>query len=172
MKMNRRDLVRRGLAGGVAGLIGLPDAKSKQREPILTEPISGGALELEEQCVEPALTIRHTGAFDAWADTIEEPSDTPPWRRFRLGPKHIKLIGLWVTNEELTILSGNNLIRVEVTNEGDSFVASGYCYCCEIRAWMQNPQADMPAFFGDFTFRIGGVRRNHDAEKASTIARL
>ena len=111
--MNRRELIKAGLAMPLAALVGLPEvgkAKTKgqtvEQERALCQWLKDT---MEKQSKEPPVgweitipVIRHEGTYGHFCRTIEVPPDpaSPKWRAHRIVrplEQTITLIGAWVT---------------------------------------------------------------------------
>jgi hypothetical protein len=122
LKMNRRTLLRRGMAGSVAALVGLPEQKYLKGE-IKDAQVFDEALPMPEakaayQWPEPTLTIQHEGAYGHFCRTMAVPPDPgfPKWKTHRVVrplEQTITLIGAWVTYDQWWGIA-KNPVRLEL----------------------------------------------------------
>ena len=144
--MNRRELIKAGLAMPLAALVGLPDAKAKDFDMAAAQELMFGeewTATIEWPKPEPAMmTIQPTG------DTLFT---------LRGGKSHVILFDMWLSGEQWRALQPDQSVCIDF---GETLFSGGkkaryvaVFKSCTVCDW-RTRGSEIVGYFGNYTFEV------------------
>ncbi|MHC4335899.1 MAG: hypothetical protein ACYSUV_19430 [Planctomycetota bacterium] len=151
--MNRRQLIKRGIAGSVAALVGLPEA-SKAKD------FDRAARAKDKECADIVAphhrnslpVIQHTGDWHLFTETVLV-SSGHGWGEYSLSPLHVDVFNLCITKAQWAWINKANTVRLELKSGDYDLTAYGRAAGC-VGYTAVDALDGCLKYYGTFTFEL------------------